>query len=110
MNRTRSSRKRNRMNGMRLLLTAVIIILLSVFLFSVKTIIDLRHEQDELKETNALLQEQRAELATELKNVGEESYIEEQARTLLNMVKPGEILYILDSGEQKEETEKTDEE
>ena len=113
MKRTRSARKRNRMNGMRLFLTGVIVVLLVVFLLSVKNIIDLRQEQDQLKETNTVLQEQRAELETELKSVGEDSYIEEQARTQLNMVKPGEILYVLDQGDdeddQKEETEKTDE-
>ena len=109
MKSTRSNRKRNRMNGMRLFLTGVIIVLLAVFMLSVKNIIDLRQEQDQLKETNTVLQEQRAELETELKSVGEDNYIEEQARTQLNMVKPGEILYILDQDEQKEETEKTDE-
>ena len=102
MGKTKSKRKQKKISPARLILTGIVIVLLVVFLLSVKNIWDLKQEQEELKQTNAALNEQKAELDTELKNVNDSNYIEEQARTQLNMVKPGEILYILDKDSKKD--------
>ena len=64
--------------------------------FLVKNIIGLHLEQNDLKKQETSLEERRDELTEELKNVDDLEYIEEQARKLLRMIKPGEVLYILD--------------
>ena len=102
MGKTKTKKKQQKLNPARLILTGIVVVLLIVFLLSVKNIWDLKREQAELNETNTALKEQKTELETELKNVNDSNYIEEQARTQLNMVKPGEILYILDKEGKKD--------
>lgn len=63
---------------------------------SVKNIFDLRAEQKELTEINHKLAEEKNQLKEELKNVNDYDYIEEQARIQLKLIKPGEIMYILE--------------
>ena len=48
-----------------------------------------------MKKQNLALRKQKAELQNEFRNVNNRNYIEEQARIQLNMIKPGEVLYIL---------------
>ena len=43
------------------------------------------------------LNDEKAALQEELKNVNDLDYIEEQARNQLKLIKPGEILYILEN-------------
>ena len=62
----------------------------------VKNIISLTIEKKARTEKNNELANKRDELTAELENVNDLDYIEEQARKLLHMIKPGEILYILD--------------
>ena len=58
-------------------------------------------EQSELKEQQKALKEKRTKLKNELKNIDDKNYIEEQARKQLNMVKPGEILYMIEKDRSK---------
>ena len=75
----------------------------------VKNIVSLSIEKRELMEKNSELTDKRDELTAELENVNDLDYIEEQARKLLHMIKPGEILYILNgSGHPKDENGNTD--
>ena len=64
-------------------------------------IVLLKIEQSELKEQQKALKEKRTKLKNELKNIDDKNYIEEQARKQLNMVKPGEILYMIEKDRSK---------
>lgn len=94
--RSRRQKKRIRVNKLRVLLVVIVVALMVAVGFSVKNVIDLRNEQAQLKNTNVSLKEKKAQLETELKNVNNKNYIEEQARIQLKLIKPGEVLYILD--------------
>lgn len=94
--RSKTRRKKIKVNKVRIVLTVIIIILIAVVGVSVKNVFDLRAEQKELKENNRELLEKRAALKEELKNINDYGYIEEQARIQLRLIKPGEILYIMD--------------
>ena len=86
-----------------MVLTAVVVIMIAVVGVSVKSIFSLRAEQAELSADNSRLTAEKASLAEELKNVNDYEYIEEQARIQLRLIKPGEVLYILD--EQQDDNE-----
>ena len=94
-------KKRVLINKTRMALTVVILIVGIIFALSVKNIVDLRIEQKNLKKENVELKAEKKKLEAELKNVNDKNYIEEQARTQLNMIKPGEILYITGDDDNK---------
>ena len=95
-------KKRRKYNLPRITLTIFIIIAMVVVAVSLKNIFSLRAEQKELKSINKALLAEKASLQEELKNVNDFEYIEEQARIQLRLVKPGEILYILEDEDQAE--------
>ncbi len=77
-----------------------IVVILAVFVgMSVKNVLELSLEQHQLKKENASLKEKKAALEKEFENINDKDYIEEQARKQLNMVKPGEIVYIIEGEE-----------
>ena len=78
---------------------AVVVILGVIVGMSVKNVLELSIEQHQLKKENASLKEKKAALEREFENINDKDYIEEQARKQLNMVKPGEIVYIIDEEE-----------
>lgn len=51
--------------------------------------------QNQIEAENKALISQKLKLEEELKNVSNPKYIEQQARTQLRMIFPGEILYVL---------------
>ena len=93
--------KRKRINQPRLILTIFIIAAIVLAAVSVKNIFSLRAEQKALKSTNKQLLAEKAALQQELENVNDFEYIEEQARIQLRLVKPGEILYILEDEDEE---------
>lgn len=95
--------KKVRVNGGRMVLTIIVVVLVLALLMSVKGIFTLRAEQKALKEQNEALLLEKESLKDELENVSDKEYIEEQARIQLKLIKPGEILYILDDDKEKEE-------
>lgn len=82
------------------MLLIVIAVVFGMFAFSVKNIVSLHIEQSQLKAEQQSLTDQKEDLETELKSINDNNYIEEQARTQLNMVMPGETLYI--TGEEED--------
>ena len=74
----------------------------------VKKIVDLHLEQNELQKQNEALEDEKNSLKNELKNVNDLDYIEEQARRQLKMIKPGEMLYIMDDEKYKADADKSD--
>lgn len=102
-------KKNIRINGSRLTATVIVAALIVVLLMSVNSIFNLRAEQKTLKAENEALLLEKESLQDELKNVSDKEYIEEQARIQLKLIKPGEILYILEDNKDKESNEKEDE-
>lgn len=89
-------RKRKRsINIGRVALTVLVIGLLVAIGLVIRNIISLSLEKRDLEKQNEELTEKRDDLTTELQNVNDQDYIEEQARKLLHMIKPGEVLYII---------------
>ncbi|MDY4049854.1 MAG: septum formation initiator family protein [Eubacterium pyruvativorans] len=83
------------MDTIRIVLIVLVLIIVFTVAASIRTIVKLKAEQAELKKQNLALRKQKAELQNEFRNVNNRNYIEEQARIQLNMIKPGEVLYIL---------------
>ena len=83
-------------NHFRMAVFAIVVILAVIVGMSVKNVLELSIEQHNLKKENASLKEKKAALEQEFENINDKNYIEQQARKQLNMVKPGEIVYIID--------------
>lgn len=94
----RRKRKKIRVNLFRAVLTLLVAVLLITSVVQIRTVVRLKQEQKQLKKQNVALRKQKAELENEFRNVNNKNYIEEQARMQLNMIKPGEVLYILEDG------------
>ena len=103
-------KKRVKVNQGRLILTVIVVILIAVVGMSVKNVFDLRAEQKNMQEKNQNLLQQQDALKAELENVNDLEYIEEQARIQLRMIKPGEILFVLDKEQDKDNNDGTDQE
>ena len=101
----RRKKRIKRINHIRMAIFAVVVILAVVVGMSVKSVLELSLEQHRLKKENVSLKEKKAALEQEFQNINDKSYIEKQAREQLNMVKPGEIVYIIEE-EQKEKGNK----
>lgn len=107
-------RRRNRirrLNHLRIAIFIIVVVLFVVVTMSIKNVLDLSLEQHELKKENEELREQKAALEKEFENINDKNYIEQQARKQLNMVKPGEIVYIIeeDGKEPDRKNKKTEE-
>lgn len=99
----RRQQRIKRINHLRMGIFAVVIILAFVVGMSVKNVLELSYEQHQLKQENASLKEKKAALEREFENINDKNYIEEQARKQLNMVKPGEIVYIIEEDRKKKQ-------
>ena len=97
----RTVKKKKRINPGRLILTVIIVVLIFFAAISVKNIVSLHVEKNELEEENARLEEEKDRLQNELENADNPEYIEEQARQQLRMVMPGEVLYIIEEEGEK---------
>lgn len=73
---------------------AAIIGLIVVIIYAYN-VISLEIYQNQIEAEKKQLTVERLKLEDELKNVRDPKYIEQQARTQLRMIFPGEILYIL---------------
>ncbi len=102
----RRQQRIKRINHIRMAVFAVVIILTVVVGMSIKSVLDLTIEQHQLKKENASLKEKKEALEREFENINDKGYIEEQARKQLNMVKPGEIVYIIDDEENGKDSKK----
>lgn len=87
----RKARKANR-RMIYIVVTCAILITIGLSAFN---IITLTIEKHELQQKNEMLAQTRDELKHELENADSPDYIEQQARTHLRLIKPGEVLYIL---------------
>jgi len=86
----------------RLFYLGAVIIALIVIVIYAYNVIAVEMYQSQVEAENQQLLEQKIKLEEELKNVRDPKYIEQQARTQLKMIFPGEILYILPEKEKGE--------
>ncbi|MBK5245814.1 MAG: cell division protein FtsL [Peptostreptococcaceae bacterium] len=79
----------------RLFYLGAVIIALIVIVIYAYNVIAVEMYQSQVETENQQLLQQKIKLEEELKNVRDPKYVEQQARTQLRMIFPGEILYIL---------------
>jgi len=79
----------------RLFYLGVVIIALIVVIIYAYNVIAVEMYQNQIESEHQQLLAQKIKLEDELKNVRDPKYIEQQARTQLRMIFPGEILYVL---------------
>jgi len=101
--REEKAKKRARKLRRKLVYTGVILVVLITIVFSAGNIISLLHERQQLRNEQEMLIETRDKLIRELENVNNPEYIEQQARSQLRLVMPGEVLYILPPDNAQEE-------
>ena len=97
-----SARKKVQRSRRRLIYAAIIFIIIAAVSVSAFKIISLLHEKSRLEKERDRLTSLKERLEQELESVNSPEYIEQQARSHLRLIKPGEILYILpdaDDGE-----------
>ena len=76
------------------MIAIVVLVIIAVIGWAVFSIVSLKKEQhDTLKEQEELKQE-KEQLEQELENINDAENLEEQARSQLRLIKPGEILYM----------------
>ena len=81
-----------------------VLLVLAVTTYYAYNVIAVEIVQNQVEAEHKALLMEKARLEEELKNVSDPKYIEQQARTQLRMIFPGEVLYILpDKQEEKNE-------
>ncbi|MBR2560373.1 MAG: septum formation initiator family protein [Firmicutes bacterium] len=93
---TKKRRKRIKINYGRLAILVLILVLVGTVAFNVRRIISLHAEKERLIAQREELEQVKQEKLNELENVNDLDYIEEQARKQLKMIKPGEVLFVID--------------
>lgn len=88
----RKAGKKNRKIG---IYTAICFIIIAVIGLYTYNILAIQKERAEVLQETADLEKEKKELTEELANVDTPEYIEQQARAVLRMIKPGEYLYVL---------------
>ncbi len=107
----KKGKKKTRFNPVRLAVTVIMVFMLAGLFVSAKNIVSLHIEKRELESRQEQLEAEKSSKKNELKSVNDLDYIEEQARRQLKMIKPGEVLYILDDEETKQpDSQKPEEE
>lgn len=92
----KARRARSRRRTMLVLFIAVAVV--GVFTArSVQKMISLTQERSRVQAQLDELEKRRSELENELLMVNSDEYVEQQARSQLHMIKPGEVLYIVPS-------------
>ncbi len=77
-----------------LVLAAILCVIVLMLLLSVYRLIKLQVEEGRMQSELTRLEEERDALEDEYRHVNEDSYVEQQARDLLHMIKEGEVLYM----------------
>jgi len=106
--RHRAARRRRR-----IVIAVFLLVGLAVFASvgrSIVNLVELQAEKSETEAKLAQLQRQKGSLEEELQLVNTDEYVEQQARSELKMVKPGEILFLMTGEGTTEYTEKEPEE
>ena len=97
-----SKRMRAKKRKKALMYLGVVAFLCVIFAASVWNVVSVRLQYSNVKKEQAELTEQKDRLTKELENVDNLEYVEQEARELLRMTKPGELLYILPDKSEKQ--------
>ena len=89
----------------RLIAVIFMVLLLIIIVRGIFNIVSLKQQEKDLEQTYQEKVEEKEKLEKMREYISSDEYIEQTARDLFKMVKPGEILYILED----EETDKKDE-
>ncbi|MBR5642175.1 MAG: septum formation initiator family protein [Firmicutes bacterium] len=104
----KEKRAKNRRRTILVLLIAVVVI--GTFTVrSVQRMIALTRERAMVQAQLEELEKRRSELENELLMVNSDEYVEQQARSQLHMIKPGEVLYIVPSSTEYTQAEPEEE-
>lgn len=99
-----NTKKKTRINWVKLVSLTVVIVFIVMVGMSVQNIFSLQEEEKELMAKNAELLQLKEELLLQLNNVNSDEFIEEQARKELKLVKGNELIfYFPEDWEVKEE-------
>lgn len=82
--------------------TAIIAVIIAVVGLSAFNIVSLKKEQMEMEQKQQELEDVKAEKEEKLRHLNDPDYIEEQARTRLRLVLPGEKIYVFPSLEDQD--------
>ena len=96
-----SQRKAAKKKRRLLIYAAVIVLVVAAISVSAVEIISLEKEKAQLATEQAELKKELEAAKDELANTDDPDYIEQQVREKLNMVYPGEIIYVLPDEENK---------
>ena len=96
-----SQRKAAKKKRRLLIYAAVIVLVVAAISFSAVEIISLEKEKAQLATEQAELKKELEAAKDELANTDDPDYIEQQVREKLNMVYPGEIIYVSPNEENK---------
>lgn len=105
---SRNYRLKRKKAIIKLIKTVIVVIIIAVLGMSVKNIFMLTMENKKLEQQYKELSSEKEALEDELKNVNDKDYIEEQARIQLRLIKPGEIIYILQDEKGNDKDSKKD--
>lgn len=104
----KSGKKSKASKKRRLIIWGIMLVVIASVGFSAVKIIQLKHEKDMLLDQQQELLETKEDMTEELEHINTSSYIEQQVRKELKMIKDSEILFIT-SENQKEEASKEQE-
>ncbi|MCI8648300.1 MAG: hypothetical protein HFE76_16245 [Firmicutes bacterium] len=97
----KQSRRRRRIAS-----TAIVAVIIAVVGLSVFNITSLKKEQQQIQQRQQELKDIKAEKEEKLKHINDPDYIEDQARTQLRLVMPGEKIYVFPSLENQKKDAK----
>ncbi len=92
LRRKRALRKKQSRRRLTVILIALALIVL--LCFSLVGIAKLKAKEHEMLEQQEQLKQEKADLEKELKDTNDEENIEEEARSKLKLIKPGETIYV----------------
>lgn len=87
---------RKKRNRRRVIIAAVVVLIFTVIGFYVYNIVSLKMEQQDVENQRTELEAEKKQLEKQLKDVKDKENLEEQARSQLRLIKPGESLYLFD--------------
>lgn len=97
-----SKREKVKRNRKRFFYTAIMVIVVAVVGFSIYNIISVNSLLEETIAGHEALEIEKARLEYQLQHADSPEYIEQQARTMLRMVMPGETFYVVPAGEDEQ--------
>ena len=108
-NTGRRSAKKGKPGKWLILLLVVVILFLGTYIVKSEVKIhELQKEKAVQEEENARLEREKEELQNELENINSDEYIEYMARKNLNMVKSGELIFMLPEDDEQSDGAESD--